>query len=68
MESMSSGLRAELAALRKTIDGDIGSLRAEMKSDLAAFRESSERHFAWLVGLMVGGFIAVIAAVIQIAR
>ena len=73
------GLRMEVAELRADLRTGVAQLRGEMatRSDFAELRTEmsrrfevidakSDRHFVWLVGMMVTGFITVIGALVGV--
>ena len=73
------GLRMDVAELRAELRTGVAQLRSEMatRSDLAEIRAEMsrrfevidakvDRHFVWLMGMMVTGFITVIGALVGV--
>ena len=69
---MRADLRAELrtgvAQLRSEMAtrSDLAELRAEMSRRFAVIDAKVDRHFVWLMGMMVTGFITVIGAMVGV--
>jgi hypothetical protein len=66
MEREIALLRAEMQAgfadLRTEMHSGVADLRTEMHAGAAQLRAESQRVVIWLVGLMVPGFLALLAA------
>ena len=73
MRDLRSDMRSDMASLRS----DVASFRSEMRSEMASMRltveggfsrldQKIDRHFMWLVGIVLTAFTAVFAAFIGV--
>lgn len=76
------GIRAELGQVRSELRTEAGQLRTEMgqlraemhagmgelRSDIRRLDQKMDRHFTWLVGMLVGVLLALLGLTLQIAR
>lgn len=62
-------LRTEVAQLRGDMAtrSDLADLRTDMSRRFEVMDGKIDRHFVWLVGMMVTGFITVIGALVGVA-
>jgi len=68
-------LRGEMGGLRSELRTDMRGLRSEMCADMSELRsdvrrldQKMDRHFMWLVGVLVGVLLALVGLALQIAR
>ena len=69
LRTMRGELRGEITALRNelrhdlgALRGEISALRAETHADLRDIRQTQRSDFRWLLGILLGGFIAMLGA------
>lgn len=71
LRSETAELRREVAAVRDGMAGmatrsDLTELRNEMSRRFEIIDAKVDRHFVWLMGMMVTGFITVIGALVGV--
>lgn len=71
LRSETAELRGEVAAVRDGMAGmatrsDLTELRNEMSRRFEIIDAKVDRHFVWLMGMMVTGFITVIGALVGV--
>lgn len=43
-------------------------LRSDMRAEMSELRQRLDRHFTWLVGVLVGVLLALVGLALQVAR
>ncbi|HEY5619946.1 MAG TPA: hypothetical protein VIK60_18535 [Vicinamibacterales bacterium] len=62
--ALMADLRADIRGLRS----DIRSEMTELRSDIRRVDQKIDRHFMWLVGILVGVVLGLVGLALQVAR
>lgn len=62
------GRMEDYTVLIADIRADMRGLRSDMRAELSELRQRIDRHFTWLVGVLVGMLLALVGLALQVAR
>lgn len=62
------GRMEDYTVLIADIRTDMRGLRSDMRAEMSELRQRLDRHFTWLVGVLVGVLLALVGLALQVAR